>query len=90
MWQDKFGMEAQKEQIEEYCRKNDMNIIKWFTDAGESGAKERPGFDSIVYGDVSNPPYEAVVVAKRRSSCKRHQRLLLLQNASAQKRDFSY
>lgn len=62
--EDKFGMEAQKEQIEEYCRKNDMNIIKWFTDAGESGAKERPGFDSIVYGDVSNPPYEAVVVAK--------------------------
>lgn len=62
--EDKFGMEAQKEQIEEYCHKNDMNIIKWFTDAGESGAKERPGFDSIVYGDVSNPPYEAVVVAK--------------------------
>lgn len=61
---DKFGMEVQREQIEEYCHRNDMNVIKWFTDAGESGAKERPGFDSIVYGDVSNPPYEAVVVAK--------------------------
>ena len=61
---DKFGLEAQREQIISYCGKNDMNIVKWFSDEGESGAKYRPGFDEIVYGDVSNPPYEAVVVAK--------------------------
>lgn len=61
---DKFGLEVQREQIIEYCSKNDMNILKWYTDEGESGAKERPGFDEIVYGEVSNPPYEAVVVAK--------------------------
>ena len=62
--EDKFGLEAQRDQIIEYCTKHDMNILKWYTDEGESGAKERPGFDEIVYGDVSNPPYEAVVVAK--------------------------
>ena len=61
---DKFGLDVQREQITEYCAKNDMNILKWFMDEGESGAKERPGFDEIVYGDVSNPPYEAVIVAK--------------------------
>lgn len=61
---DKFGLEAQKEQIIDYCKRNDYNIIKWFSDEGESGAKYRPGFDEIVYGDVTNPPYEAVVVAK--------------------------
>lgn len=61
---DKFGLEVQKEQIIEYCDKNDMNIVKWYSDEGESGAKERPGFDEIVYGEVSNPPYESVVVAK--------------------------
>ena len=61
---DKFGLEVQREQIIAYCAKNDMNILKWYTDEGESGAKERPGFDEIVYGEVSNPPYEAVVVAK--------------------------
>lgn len=61
---DKFGLDAQKEQIIAYCAKNDMNILEWFTDEGESGAKERPGFDEIVYGDVANPPYEAVIVAK--------------------------
>ena len=62
--EDKFGLEAQRVQIEEYCEKNDYRIIKWYEDAGESGAKERPGFDEIVYGEVTNPPAEAVVVAK--------------------------
>lgn len=61
---DKFGLEVQKEQIELYCAENDFTIVKWFEDRGESGAKERPGFDEIVYGEVSNPPYEAVIVAK--------------------------
>ena len=61
---DKFGLEVQKNSIEDYCRRNDMRIVRWVSDEGESGAKERPGFDEIVYGDVSNPPYEAVVVAK--------------------------
>lgn len=62
--EDKFGLDVQRKTIEEYCDKNDLTILKWYTDEGESGAKERPGFDEIVYGDVSNPPYEAVVVAK--------------------------
>ena len=61
---DKFGLDVQRTQIEEYCKKNDMTIAKWYTDEGESGAKERPGFDEIVYGEVTNPPYEAVIVAK--------------------------
>lgn len=62
--EDKFGLEVQKQQIVEYCEKNGMNILKWYADEGESGAKERPGFDEIVYGEVSNPPVEAVIVAK--------------------------
>ena len=41
-----------------------MTIIREYKDEGESGAKERPGFDEIVYGEASNPPIEAVVVAK--------------------------
>ena len=61
---DKFGLDVQRKNIMDYCTANGMEIVKWFSDEGESGAKERPGFDEIVYGDVSNPPYEAVVVAK--------------------------
>ena len=61
---DKFGLEVQKQKIQEYCDRNGHEILRWYTDEGESGAKERPGFDEIIYGDVSNPPYEAVIVAK--------------------------
>ena len=61
--EDKFGLEAQREQIEEYCKKNDMKIVKWYTDEGESGAKQRrPGFDSILYGK-DDVEYEAVVLS---------------------------
>lgn len=62
--EDKFGLEVQRQTIIEYCEKNGYNIIKWFADEGESGAKERPGFDEIVYGEVTNPPFDAVIVAK--------------------------
>ena len=61
---DKFGLDVQRQTIQEYCDKNGYYIMKWFVDEGESGAYERVGFDEIVYGEVANPPYEAVVVAK--------------------------
>ena len=63
--EDKFGIDSQKEQILEYAKRNDYEIIEWFIDEGVSGVKEsRPAFDKIIYGDVSNPPYESVIVAK--------------------------
>lgn len=62
--EDKFGLDVQRQTIQEYCDKNGCNIMKWFVDEGESGAYERGGFDEIVYGEVANPPYEAVIVAK--------------------------
>lgn len=63
----KFGLETQKEQIIDYCIKNNYNIVKWFNDEDESSAKEHFGFDEILYGEIINPPYEAVIVAK--SNC---------------------
>lgn len=63
--EDKFGIESQKEQIIKYCNKNDMTISDWYVDAGESGVKEsRPQLDRLLYGDIHNPPVEAVIVAK--------------------------
>ena len=62
--EDKFGIESQKRMITEYCDKNDMEICDWYIDEGESGAKERPGFDEIIYGEINNPPIEKVIVAK--------------------------
>jgi site-specific DNA recombinase len=65
--EDKFGIDAQKEQIMDYCAKNDMQISAWYIDEGVSGAKEeRPEFDKILFSEeaVVNPPVAAVVVAK--------------------------
>lgn len=61
---DKFGLDSQRETIEEYCAGAGMEIVQWFADEGESGAKERPGFDRIVYSDLSELGCEAVIVAK--------------------------
>lgn len=62
--EDRYGMAAQEEDIRAYCARNGMEIVRWVRDEGESGAKERPGFDEIVYGEVTNPPIEAVVAGK--------------------------
>lgn len=60
---DKFGLSVQREQIEEYCIAQGHEIVKWYTDEGESGAKERPGFDEIVY-ETKGDEFDGVVVAK--------------------------
>ncbi len=63
--EDRFGIEAQKQTIIEYCEKNDMEIEEWFIEKGVSGAKDnRPEFSKILTGAIKNPPIEAVVVAK--------------------------
>lgn len=62
--EDKFGLEAQRQQIEDYCKLMGLNIVRWYDDEGESGAKRRPGFEEIIYGSESNPPIQGVVVAK--------------------------
>ena len=62
---DKYGIEAQKRVIMEYCSKNDMQISGWYIDEGESGVKEnRPQLNALLYGEVQNPPVEAVIVYK--------------------------
>jgi len=62
---DKFGVEAQRKEILSYANANGYNIVKWYQDE-ISGAKDnRPDFDKILNGeDVTNPPYEAVIVYK--------------------------
>lgn len=62
---DKFGLDVQKKLIADYCSENDMEVVEWFTEKGVSGAKDdRPEFSKILNGGISNPPIEAVVVAK--------------------------
>lgn len=62
--EDKFGLDSQREQITAYCAENDMVVIEWLTDEVSGVKEDRPQFDKILYGEISNPPVEAVVVAK--------------------------
>lgn len=62
---DKFGIASQKTMIKEYCDKNSIEIIDWFVDEAVSGVKEnRPAFDRILQGEVTNPPVDMIIVAK--------------------------
>lgn len=62
--EDKFGIESQRADIEEYCKENGHEILAWYEDKGISGAKEeRPQFGRILQGDYPEG-VEAVVVAK--------------------------
>lgn len=58
------GLEAQKDTIQKYADDNGYTITEWLVDEGVSGdTADRPAFDQIVYGEVKNPPVEAVIVA---------------------------
>ncbi|MDI9483911.1 MAG: recombinase family protein, partial [Bacillota bacterium] len=65
--EDKYGIEAQKRDILDYCAKHDLALTKWYVDGGVSGVEEqRPELDKILFNDeeVGNPPIQAVIVAK--------------------------
>ena len=65
--EDKYGIDAQREDIEAYCAENDLNIVKWYIEEAVSGAKdedERPELKKILNGEITNPPIKAVVIAK--------------------------
>lgn len=63
--EDKFGIASQKDMIREYAAKNDFDIVDWFVDEGVSGTEsKRPALSLLLEGEVTNPPVEAVIVAK--------------------------
>lgn len=63
--EDRYGIDEQKTRIVEWAQENGHLIIGWYIDRGESGVKEnRPSLNRLLYGDIGNPPVEAVVVYK--------------------------
>lgn len=62
---DGFGLEAQRKTIQDYCDAHGLYIAQWYVEEGVSGVKDsRPEFDKLLFGEIDNPPVEAVVVAK--------------------------
>ena len=57
--EDKFGLEAQREQIKLYALSNGYEVVDWAVDEGISGATlDRPALNELLYGDVGNGPIE--------------------------------
>ena len=61
---DKYGLDAQKKEIIEYAEEHDYEIIDWKCDVGSGAEDKRAGMNEILYGDVYNPPIEAVIAFK--------------------------
>lgn len=61
---DKYGVEVQRKEILAYADRNNYYIVDWKVDEVSGASDKRPAFDEILYGDVTNPPFEAVIVFK--------------------------
>lgn len=62
--EDRYGIDAQKNAILKYADENGYAIVDWKIDAISGTAEDRPAMNDILYGDVTNPPIEAVIVFK--------------------------
>lgn len=61
---DKYGLDAQRSDIETYAKANGFEIGLWFTDAGISGATlDRPGLSDLL-SSASLHSFTAVIIAK--------------------------
>lgn len=61
---DKFGISAQKQAILMFANDNGYNIVDWKIDEISGAKDDRAALNDILYGDVTNPPYEAVIIFK--------------------------
>lgn len=62
---DRYGIDAQKQEILLYANNNGYNIVEWVTDEISGTSEDRPGLNKILSDEyVTNPPYEAVIVFK--------------------------
>lgn len=61
---DKYGMEAQRDAISKYATEHGYEIIDWKSDVGSGAEDDRPGMNDILYGDIYNPPIQAVIAFK--------------------------
>lgn len=61
---DGYGLEAQKEEIKDYCKTQGYTITKWVADEGKSGAKERGALDHLISDNDQRYGVDAIVVAK--------------------------
>jgi DNA invertase Pin-like site-specific DNA recombinase len=62
--EEKYGIDVQKQAILLYANDNGYNIVDWKIDEISGAKDDRPALNEILYGDVTNPPFEAVIIFK--------------------------
>lgn len=62
--EEKYGIDVQKQAILLYANDNGYNIVDWKIDEISGAKDDRPALNDILYGDVTNPPFEAVIIFK--------------------------
>lgn len=61
---DKYGIDVQRKEILSYADLNGYSIVDWKIDEISGAKDDRPALNEILYGDVVNPPFDAVIVFK--------------------------
>ena len=62
---EKFGVDVQRKEILAYADSHGYVIVNWKIDEASGATDDRKALNEILYGeDVTNPPYEAVIVFK--------------------------
>lgn len=61
---DKYGIDVQKQAILLYANEIGYSIVDWKIDEISGVKDDRPALNEILYGDITNPPYKAVIVFK--------------------------
>lgn len=61
---DRYGVDVQKSAILKWADEHGYYVMDWMVDTISGTAADRPAMNEILYGDIVNPPVEAVIVFK--------------------------
>lgn len=62
---DRFGLQAQKDAIQEFARENGFEVSEFFVDKVSGVEEHKPEWEKLILAeDVVNPPFEAIIVFK--------------------------
>lgn len=79
--QDEKSIEQQKMEIEEYAKKNNIQIVDYYTDEAKSGTRnERDGFQNMISDACKNKSIECVLVWKTDRFARNTQDSLMYRN----------
>lgn len=62
--EDRYGVDVQKTAILKWADEHGYYIADWKVDKISGAVDDRPGLNEILYGDVTNPPIEAIIIFK--------------------------